>query len=295
LAWAEEIHSISPKALEVVGKVITLPSESLLNSKFAKTRRVWSEALQDPERVGELIAVWNQSGATTPSERTVVLAVDAVAFRPLVTVTENGEVTGLKHLTQLENPDLFTEFLRDPHAFAHFLQQHWKQTYSNLHAFHIQPVNPKFPCCVIHVYPAENGKGNDQTRTTLLQLQNKLETEFAINVIGFAFDGDSCWAPFHAQFGDFWRAFLFKHPWMVPDYIPRFPIRLVMICDPLHLLKRIRYRLVKMGNFFCRKKGFTFPSGSFRTRIFCLLSSSTILATARCTIHFHWNCSHCRR
>jgi Na+/phosphate symporter len=82
LAWAEEIHTISPHALEVVGKVISVPSETLINSKFAQTRRVMSEALQDSERMHELIDLWNQSGARTASERTVVLAVDAVAFRP---------------------------------------------------------------------------------------------------------------------------------------------------------------------------------------------------------------------
>jgi hypothetical protein len=254
LAWAEEIHMISPQALEVVGKVIPVPSESLINSKFTKTRQVISDALQDSDRLGELINLWDQSGARSRSERTVVLAVDAVAFRPLVTVTENGEVAGLKRLTQLDSPDLFTEFLRDPQAFSNFLQQHWKQAYSALHAFHIQPVNPKFPCCVIHVYPAENGKGNDDTRKTLLNLKTKLETEFGITVIGLAFDGDSCWSPLHAAFAEYWREWVRASP----REIPRIPFGFVLICDPLHLLKRIRYRLLQLAEVFLTEESLHF-------------------------------------
>jgi hypothetical protein len=35
--------------------------------------------------------------------------------------------------------------------------------------FHIVPINPAFRCSVIHVYPAENGKGRPPM---LLTLQN---------------------------------------------------------------------------------------------------------------------------
>jgi hypothetical protein len=160
----------------------------------------------------ELIDLWNRSGARTPSERTVVLTFDVVAFRSLVTLTESGKIAGLKYLTELDSPDLFTEFLCDPQAFGNFLGQHGKQPYSNVHAFHLQAVPDKVPYCIIHGYPAENGKENDTTRQTLLKLKDKLETEFAINVVGVAFDGDSCWSPMHTDFARLWRAALLNNP-----------------------------------------------------------------------------------
>jgi hypothetical protein len=89
------------------------------------------DALQDSERLHELIEPWNQAGAKTASERAVVLAVDAAAGHPLVTVTETGEVAGLNSLTQFDSPDLFTAFLMDPEAFSNF-PRHWKRAYSNV-------------------------------------------------------------------------------------------------------------------------------------------------------------------
>jgi hypothetical protein len=46
------------------------------------------------------------------------------ALRPNVTIAEEGEVHGLKNLKRLDGPDLFTEVMKDPLAFAQFLQSH---------------------------------------------------------------------------------------------------------------------------------------------------------------------------
>jgi hypothetical protein len=250
LAWTEEIHASSAHTLEIVRKVIPLPTERLLNSKFTQDRRLVSDALQNSDRIGELITIWEKSTPSiSSSHRDVILSVDAVAFRPLVTVSEDGEVHGLKNLTRLEDPDIFAHFLRDPPAFAHFLQTHWKQAYSNLFAFHLQPVDPDLPCCVIHVYPARNGKGNPETVRKLLELRDKLETQFGFKVRGLAFDGDSCWNGLHDAFADEWKTLLVNSPQgAFPTLltVARLLLDRVVICDPLHLLKRIRYRLLQL-------------------------------------------------
>jgi hypothetical protein len=49
----------------------------------------------------------------------------------------------------------------------------------------------------MHVYPAENGKGNQETVQTLLRLKRILETEFRFRIVRLAFDGDSCFNPLH--------------------------------------------------------------------------------------------------
>jgi hypothetical protein len=43
----------------------------------------------------------------------VILSVDAIAFRPMATISDDGSVDGLKDLTHLDNPDLLTQFLTD--------------------------------------------------------------------------------------------------------------------------------------------------------------------------------------
>jgi hypothetical protein len=116
-----------------------------------------------------------------------------------------------------------------------------------LFAFHIQPVDPGFPCSVIHVYPAENGKGNPQTVEKLMTLKNELETEFGFAVLGLVFDGDSCFNVVYEEFMRQWKPDLLRDIRFLPSVITNF----VIICDPLHLLKRIQYLLVALLQFIC--------------------------------------------
>jgi hypothetical protein len=67
----------------------------------------------------------------------IILAVDTVAFRLLVTITKDGQVRGLKRLKKLQDDDLFIHFVRDPNALGEFLEQHWKEPDCNIFVFHI--------------------------------------------------------------------------------------------------------------------------------------------------------------
>jgi hypothetical protein len=256
LVWAQQLHAISPSALDHVRAVFPLPGESLINARFAQNRRAVSAALQDMARVSEVIALWMQTVPPEIPGREIVLAVDAVAFRPLVTITENGEIEGLKHLKRLDDKNLFEHFVLDPISFAQFLAEHWKDAYSALFAFHIQPLNPKLPCSVVHVYAAEHGKGGPETVETLMRLKSILEGQFGFQVVGLAFDGDSCFNSLHCGFRDRWKQLLKQSPTRVPTW--RFRDTVLVICDPLHLLKRIRYRLLKISKVISGKSRIDF-------------------------------------
>jgi hypothetical protein len=117
LVWAQQLDAISPAALEFVRHVLPLPGENLLNSRFAEDRTVISATLQGAEPVRELIVFWGKGLPKDVDDRSIVLAVDAIAFRPLVTVTEDGVVHGLKHLRHLDDEDLLTHFHSDPAVF----------------------------------------------------------------------------------------------------------------------------------------------------------------------------------
>jgi hypothetical protein len=58
--------------------------------------------LVDLDQVRELVDLWGQSSSDTVIECRVVLSVDAVAFRPNITTTSDGEVVGLDDLDNLE-------------------------------------------------------------------------------------------------------------------------------------------------------------------------------------------------
>jgi hypothetical protein len=84
---------------------------------------VLSEALVDREGVGELVARWNASHPDTANDRRVVLSVDAVSFRPHVTIADDGSVEGLEDIRQLDSPDIFEQYLLRPKAFTAFLDR----------------------------------------------------------------------------------------------------------------------------------------------------------------------------
>jgi hypothetical protein len=84
--------------------------------------------LQDDSRIGEVSELWEQAVPHDIPDWMIVFAADAVAFRPLVTVTGDGEVRGLEHLKYFDNQNIFTHFLKDPNAFTEFLHEHWDET-----------------------------------------------------------------------------------------------------------------------------------------------------------------------
>jgi hypothetical protein len=87
------------------------------------------------------------------------LSVDAVAFRPRVTVAEDGEVHGLDDLVQLPDPDLFEQHLLHPKEFTEFLKTHWKRVYTSL--FASNPTDSTTPTLLHHPRLAREDRRRD--------------------------------------------------------------------------------------------------------------------------------------
>jgi hypothetical protein len=107
LVWAQRIHDISPHAWGAVRKVLPFPSEQLLQSKCAETRGI-SDAVVDSSRIGELINPWKKARPPDVENCQVVLAFDEAAFRPVITIFEDGRVDDLKTMDRLDSSDLFS-------------------------------------------------------------------------------------------------------------------------------------------------------------------------------------------
>jgi hypothetical protein len=74
-----------------------------------------------------LIDVWERPHEHTMKDYRVILSADAIAFRSMVTISDDG----LKDLTHVDNPDPLTHFLADPASFSAFLREHWDSTCSS--------------------------------------------------------------------------------------------------------------------------------------------------------------------
>jgi hypothetical protein len=242
MMWARQIYDISASTWEVVRKVLPLPTNRALKSAFAQVRCTVSQALLDVNEVGTIVDLWIRSNPSIGFTTEVVLSVDAVAFRPMIVVHEDGRLEGLNRTNEIE-VDLFDKLMGQPQAFATFLKQHWADAYSALFVFQIQPIDPSFHYSVIYIVPAVHGKGNSEIVSRLFRLKDTLRNWFTLDVCDLAFDGDSC---FNATHRDFYRTWIQQ----MRDDMPLFPLLISdpehppIISNPLHLLKRIRYRWV---------------------------------------------------
>jgi hypothetical protein len=120
--------------------------------------------------VGTIVDLWMRSSPGIGFNSEVVLSVDAIAFRPMIAVHEDGRIEGLNRTNEIEI-DLFDELMRQPQAFAALLNQHWADAHSALFVFQIQPINPSFHSTVIHIVPAVHGKSNSEIVSRLFELK----------------------------------------------------------------------------------------------------------------------------
>jgi hypothetical protein len=58
-----------------------------------------------------LIEIWREANGIAQVTGSIppILSVDAVGFRPRITIDENGKVEGLEGFAQLEAPDIFSQ------------------------------------------------------------------------------------------------------------------------------------------------------------------------------------------
>jgi hypothetical protein len=239
MLWARQIYDVSPTAWDLVRKVFPLPSDRVLRTSFSEVRSAVSDALLDIDKIDSIMELWRRANPELATDSSVILAVDAVAFRPVVTISEDGTIDGLNHIDEID-ADLFDKLVGQPQAFVTFLKEHWTDVYSALFVFQIQPTDPQFHCGIIHILRSTNGKGTSETVSRLFDLKQLLQTHFHLNVCGVAFDGDSCFNRIHQDFSQTWIRSINDRL----EFFPSLPFRPVVICDPLHLMKRIRYRWV---------------------------------------------------
>jgi hypothetical protein len=123
------------------------------------------------------------------------------------------------------------------------VKEHWDDAYTALFAFQVHPLHPDLPCSIVHTMPATDGKGTPEVVERLLALEDSLTHRFGLSVVALAFDGDAAFNDLHEVFRERWR------PRIVRE-CPLIPLNAdlsVIICDPLHLMKRVGSRWVSGG------------------------------------------------
>jgi hypothetical protein len=171
-----------------------------------------------------------------------ILAADAIAFKPLITIREDGSVEGIDGFESLESPGLFSQFASHPRLFQDFVLTHWHDFYSAFFVFQASPISPHFTCCAVHVMQPVNGKEKPETVRKLEHIKELL-IQKGLNIVDYAFNGDFCYDRLHREFENIWRCE--SHQLADPGRLFDMPSPPQLACfDLLHIRKRTRYRLV---------------------------------------------------
>ena len=102
--------------------------------------------------------------------------------------------------------------------------------------FQVQPVSPNLPSFVVHVYPSNTGKADSHILNLLHQISSFLLKEHT-KTIAYASDGDNFISSTH-------ESNIINH--YKQGYFNSISLdKPLVISDPLHILKRSRYHLVK--------------------------------------------------
>ena len=169
----------------------------------------------------------------------VVLAVDAVSFDPLVSIDKKSFVYGLKKNKKLLNEEIdileknFTKF-------EEFFKENKNVVITDAFVFQAQHLISEYHSFVVHVHPSTQGKGTE-TEVELMANITQILSENKIKVASYAFDGDTIYKKLHDNLYNHYSSIL-KSDLTFLNFSDL--NQLLMISDPLHLLKRARYRIL---------------------------------------------------
>jgi hypothetical protein len=154
---ARDSRHISGSASSALGDPPPSERPSIASQVSERKARI-QKVMLDLNNVDNLLSIWRTANNVDAEDR-----VDVITFKPLVTICEDGSVEDIADFDCLESPGLFSQLIGNPTLFHQFVLSHWKEVYSSLFVFHIQPVHEQFTCCAIHALQARNGKGTPRT------------------------------------------------------------------------------------------------------------------------------------
>jgi hypothetical protein len=223
-------------AFDHIRTKIPLPSRQSLK-KFADAEEPFPD-LTDWETIPSRIRQWRRVHHMDRNlHLRCVLGVDALAFKPEVSVSMDG-IEGLALGNAVLEDDFLEELLSSSNTFRHFVAENWDRVFQAAFVFNLQPINPGIPSLVLYAALCEEGKAR-QTEVEIVYALRAICSQEHITLGAFAVDGDTQYEPIHSK-QDESNRFIFQSLGTIPT-TQKFRI----ICDPLHLLKRVRYRLTK--------------------------------------------------
>lgn len=227
----------SPIAYRLLKSQMTIPAESTIHLHAQKFLLNNSEYILKIENLTHLLNAYRKNLNISDSHRVDgIISVDAVSLFPYHKFLNNNTLSGF-----LFNENFSTDFSKDLQSsyslFENYLFNNSNKTIKAGFVYQFQPLDLKYPVFLIHLFPWHCGKANNEIEKRLFQLKNSMEV-FNFHINGFAFDGDNT---YRHNLRDIVDKYDFQKNF--DNQIIREPL---FFSDYLHLLKRARYRLLKL-------------------------------------------------
>lgn len=219
--------------------MITIPKRNIYQE--AQLRDI-PQMLTDCSKVKEIINHYKTVINVKKSDKlTACLAVDALYFTPEVKIDENNIIQGFrfsdKEKANLPN-NLNLKFTKQPKLLEAFVLRYFKRIIKAGLVFQLLLYDASFPTCVIHIEPSIDGKSNEKI-VDLLKFFRKELKDLNIIIKSFAFDGDNTYSQLHSNF---YYSYIYS---TIERQTISFHASVIRaVCDFLHLLKRLRYRIL---------------------------------------------------
>lgn len=213
---------------------ILLPSRSSIYRFLSSYELVDVENIVSIEKVDTTIDNYRKiHNINEDTKIAVVLAVDAVALNQKIKINENGDIEGTIKKMKLKEDEMKKLKLIVENQ-EELLKKLKKKTISNAFVFYFQPLSPIYKCFTIFIHGTISGKAGSEQMTFLPILKEILEKK-NFNVVSYASDGDSAYHKLRDNNLKKWDT----------KERPILDLTDVLYTnDPLHIIKRGRYRLL---------------------------------------------------
>ena len=240
---AMQIKAISPKAYAILASNLPMPTVSQIESAYKNMIGDIPAELTDISRVNDIVDLWKtKHGISKSVNISACLSVDALYFKPDARITVDNCIEGHAFTDELVNklPDnSYKYFTENPSSFQAFIELNWEKLIKAGFVFQIQPYDINYKPFVVHVRPAANGKATESIIEALHKIREVVKNR-KINIKSFAFDGDNAYKRLHVMYYESYiRQVLATNTLKVQA-----TKRVRVVSDYLHLLKRLRYRLL---------------------------------------------------
>ena len=242
VSLAIELRSISPKAYSILVKRLNFPKDSVIDEAVKEVVGNFPSQLTSLEGCCDIINSYKEK-YKIPKSTTIdaCLAVDALYFKPDVTITEDGEISGILYENSkvTVSDKAFAMFSEDPSELEKFLAVNSNAILRAGFVFQVQPYDISLKPFVIHIKPSVNGKAGEEIVNILKEIK-RLAKNRNINIKSFAFDGDNAYKHLHEAY---YESYIHK---AIETHSISFTHSRTfrVVSDYLHIIKRLRYRLL---------------------------------------------------